>query len=216
MDPLEAQFRRNSEILRKYIPDPCVPVIARWIVEYDFKLRITRERTSRYGDYTAPRNGYNHVITVNHNLNRYAFLITLVHEVAHLVTFNAHGHRVNPHGAEWKKNYRLLMEPFMSTDIFPVEVFSALRSYMMNPAASSCTDARLLKTLRLHDPDSGKVFLEYLPHGAVFLYNGSRLFMKQEKLRKRFRCLEMASGQVYLFDALAEVERFESDTARSA
>ena len=63
---------------------------------------FTSERNSRYGDYTAPRNGQNHLITVNHNLNKYAFLITLVHEVAHLVTYNNHRHRVSPHGGEWK------------------------------------------------------------------------------------------------------------------
>lgn len=208
MDPREAQFRKNSEILAKYVPAAAVPLLARWIIDYDFKLRITKERNSRYGDYTSPRNGSNHLITVNHNLNPYAFLITLVHEIAHLVTFNRHRNSVNPHGREWKENFRILMQPFLDTEIFPLEVFAALRSYLKNPAASSCSDPLLLKTLRLHDPESGKVFLEYLPAGTVFLYNGSRLFLKKEKLRKRFKCMEISSGHIYLFDALAEVELF--------
>jgi hypothetical protein len=186
-------------------------------VEYDFKLRITRERNSRYGDYTAPRNGGNHLITVNHNLNRYAFLITLVHEIAHLVTYVDFRNTVNPHGREWKDNFRRLMQPFLTTDIFPLEVFAALRSYLRNPAASSCTDPHLLKTLKLHDPETDKVFLEYLPHGTVFLYNNARIFVKKEKLRKRFKCVEVGSGQIYLFDPLAEVALFETQhNSRSA
>ena len=99
------QYQKNSEILRKYLPEQSVEQIAIWIVEFDFKLKIKKERSTRLGDYTSPRNGQNHLITINHNLNKYAFLITLVHEIAHLVTFNQHKDRVNPHGAEWKHNF---------------------------------------------------------------------------------------------------------------
>lgn len=215
MDHRAVQFQKNSEILKKYLPEQAVPVIAEWIVHYDFKLKIKRERSTRLGDYTPPRNGFNHVITINHNLNRFAFLITLVHEVAHLVTYNQHRDRVNPHGQEWKANFRQLMQPFLTTDIFPLEVFSALRKYLANPAASSCSDHNLLRTLKLHDEESQYVFLEYLPYGAVFLYNSSRVFVKGEKIRKRFKCRELSTGAVYLFNPLAEVELFEPNAQQA-
>jgi SprT protein len=203
------QYQKNSDILKKYLPEPTVSTIAQWIVDFDFKLKITKERSTRLGDYTSPRLGLNHTITINHNLNRYAFLITMVHEVAHLVTFNEYKNSVNPHGIEWKQNFQRLMQPFLTTDIFPLEVFAALRKYMQNPAASSCSDVQLLKTLKLHDEDSDVIFLEYLPPNSLFLYNGSRIFKKGEKLRKRFKCLEVSTQQIYLFNPLAEVELFE-------
>jgi SprT protein len=209
MDLRAEQFRRNCEILKKYIPEACVATVAGWILDYDFKLKIKKERSSRLGDYTAPFAGSNHTITINHNLNHYAFLITLVHEVAHLVTYNQFRNKVNPHGREWKQNFKVLMTPFLNTEIFPLEVFAALRKYMQNPAASSCTDTQLLKTLKLHDEDNGTVFLEYLPQNTVFLFNKSRVFKKGEKIRKRFKCIELDSGHVYLFNPLAEVELFE-------
>ena len=209
MDLRALQYQKNSEILKKYLPEQSVEIIARWIVEFDFKLKITKERSTRLGDYTSPRPGFNHTITINHNLNSYAFLITLVHEVAHLVTFNEHRNSVNPHGKEWKQNFQKLIQPFLTTDIFPIEVFAALRKYMQNPAASSCSDVQLLKTLKLHDADTGAVFLEYLPLNSLFLYNGSRIFKKGEKIRKRFKCLEVSTQQIYLFNPLAEVELFE-------
>ncbi len=211
MDLRALQYQKNSEILRKYLPEKSVDLVARWIIEFDFKLKIKKERSTRLGDYTAPHNGMNHIITVNHNLNKYAFLITLVHEVAHLVTYNQHRNRVSPHGQEWKHNFKVLIQPFLNTDIFPLEVFSALRRYMSNPAASSCTDHNLLKTLKLHDEHNGQIFLEYLPLNSVFLYNGTRVFQKGEKIRKRFRCREISSGAIYLFNALAEVEVFEAN-----
>ena len=209
MDPRTLQYQRNSAILAKYLPEQAVPLISEWIVQYDFKLKIKKERSTRLGDYTSPRNGLNHLITINHNLNKYAFLITLVHEVAHLVTYNHHKDSVNPHGKEWKMYFQQLMQPFLNTEIFPVEVFSALRKYLRDPAASSCTDLNLLRTLKLHDEDSETVFLEYLPANAVFLYNGSRVFQKGPRIRKRFKCRELSTGAIYLFNPLVEVEIFE-------
>lgn len=209
MDARAIQYQKNSEILKRYLPEGSVDVIAEWIVRYDFKLKIKKERSTRLGDYTSPRNGLNHIITINHNLNKYSFLITLVHEVAHLVTYNQFKNTVNPHGHEWKQNFRQLIQPFLNTDIFPLEVFAALRQYMLNPAASSCSDVTLLRTLKLHDKHSETIFIEYLPANTLFLYNGSRIFQKGEKIRKRFKCKEISTGAIYLFNPLVEVEIFE-------
>jgi SprT protein len=209
VDQRAVQYQKNSEILKKYLPEDAVPLIASWIVQFDFKLKIKRERSTRLGDYTSPRDGLNHTITINHNLNKYSFLITLVHEIAHLVTFNEYKNSVSPHGREWKTNFKKLMQPFLSPDIFPLEVFYALRKYMENPAATSCTDLRLLKVLKLHDEISDTFFLEYLPIDTMFIYNESKVFRKGEKLRKRIKCTEIKSGSVYLFSPLAEVKVFE-------
>jgi SprT protein len=208
VDLRAVQYQKNSEILKKYLPEQSVDTIARWIVEYDFKLKIKRERSTRLGDYTSPHNGLNHTITINHNLNKFSFLITLVHEVAHLVTYNDHKNGVAPHGAEWKNNFRKLMQPFLNTDIFPLEVFSALKNYMQNPAATSCTDTKLLRVLKLHDEDSDSLFVERVPVNTFFLYN-SKIFRKGEKIRKRIKCVELKSGSVYLFDPLTEVQMFD-------
>lgn len=210
MDPRAIQYQRNSEILKKYLPEETVGLISEWIIEFDFKLKITKERKTRLGDYTSPRSGLNHTITINYNLNKYAFLITLVHEVAHLVTFNEHKNNVNPHGAEWKRNFQKMMHPFLTPDIFPLEVFAALRKYLQNPAASSCSDIHLLRTLKLHDEDNSSIFLEHLPINTVFLYNGSRVFKKGERIRKRYKCVEIKSGVVFLFNPITEVEVFDA------
>ena len=211
----EQQILRNSEILKKYIPEFAVPQIAIWIIEYDFKLKITKERSTKLGDYTSPRDGLNHTITINHNLNPYSFFITLVHEIAHLKTFNQYRNSVLPHGQEWKESFRVLMTPFLSTDNLPLDVLYALRKYLQNPAAASCSDATLMRTLKLydtHDTNGHLILLEHLPYRTHFLYNGSRIFEKGEKLRKRYRCKELSTGSVYLFSPLAEVEVFEKSS----
>jgi SprT protein len=203
------QYQKNSEILKKYLPEQSVSQIAQWIVELDFKLKIKRERSTRLGDYMWPRNGSNHTITINHNLNKFSFLITMVHEVAHLVTYNEYKDSVTPHGREWKQNFQKLMQPFLTPEIFPLEIFSALRKYMQNPAASSCTDMQLLRVLKLHDENSDSIFLEHIPTNTLFIYRENKIFKKGEKIRKRFKCVEIKSGAVYLFNPLTEVQVFE-------
>jgi SprT protein len=205
----ELQYQKNCEILKKYIPVTAVDEIANWIVEYDFKLKIKKERSTKLGDYTSPQNGLNHVITVNHNLNPYAFLITLVHEVAHLSTYLKFRNTVSPHGQEWKNEFRILMQPFITSDVFPIDVMYALRQYLKNPAASSCSDVTLLRVLKLYDENEAGIFLERIPYKSTFLYNGNKIFEKGEKIRKRFRCIEISTGTVYLFNPLTEVELFE-------
>src|SRR3954463_5857713 len=99
---------RNQNILAKYIPEPAVPLISDWIYHFNFKLKIKKSRQSKFGDY-RPRPGLNHLITINQDLNKYAFLMTLVHEIAHLLCYERHADRVRPHGEEWKECYRELM-----------------------------------------------------------------------------------------------------------
>lgn len=200
------QPTRNQSILNRYIPAPAVPLISDWIYHFNFKLKIKKSRQSRYGDYHPPVNGRNHQITINNDLNPYAFLLTLVHEIAHLLCFERFGNRVKPHGQEWKDCYKELMRPFMRLDIFPEDVRSAIIGYMQDPAASSCSDDQLMRVLKRYDRNSDSVHLETLPMSTEFIYN-ERTFIKGPRIRTRYRCTEKHTNHVYLFAALAEVKK---------
>jgi SprT protein len=199
------QSTRNQSILAKYIPEQAVPLISEWILQFNFKLKIKKSRQSKYGDYRPPLPGLNHQITINQDLNPYAFLLTLVHEIAHLQTQERFGNRVKPHGMEWKDSFKELMRPFMRMNIYPEDVYNAIVGYMKNPAASSCSDDNLLRTLKRYDKPSDLVHLETLPLNALFIYN-ERYFIKGQKIRKRYKCLEKDARHVYLFAGLAEVK----------
>jgi len=198
---------RYKTDLNKYLPPQTLHTIAEWILYFKFNLKITQSRNSKLGDYSSPqRKGY-HLITINHNLNQYAFLITLVHEVAHLVTYEQFKEKlrnIKPHGAEWKKNFKNLIGYFLNNEIFPVEVLHALKNYMDNPAASSCSDADLQRVLKRYDPPTNKKFLEDLAYNSTFKING-RIFKKGQLQRKRFECIELATKKTYLVSGIAEV-----------
>jgi predicted SprT family Zn-dependent metalloprotease len=73
-------------------------------------------------------NGKNHRISVNGNLNKFSFLITLLHELAHLLAFENYGNRIQAHGKEWKFVYSNLLKDFIDKKIFPPDVESALKN----------------------------------------------------------------------------------------
>ena len=198
--------------LRKYMPAPAAPVISRWINDSGCLFRISRSRTSKFGDYRPPHAGNGHRISVNHDLNPYAFLITTVHEFAHLQTWNAHKHRVKPHGQEWKTSFRQLMQPFIQSGIFPDDIHLAIINYMDNPAASSCTDLQLFRVLKRYDVQTRPVHtVEQLPEDTVFSLKNGRVFQKKEKIRKRYRCIEVKTQRVYLFSPVAEVMKLDAE-----
>lgn len=194
--------------LRDYIPNESLDIVSDWLVHYRVHLTITHRRTTKLGDYRHPHNGKGHRITVNHNLNQYSFLVTLVHEVAHLTTWEKYEKqkRVKPHGEEWKRELRTLMQPLFGLSVFPKDISAALGFYLNNPAASTCADPLLLKILRSYNKNKNGRCLEELAHGAVFSLEGSgKVFRKGEKLRKRFKCEDVYSNRTYLVSPVAEV-----------
>lgn len=194
------------DTLKKYIPERAAPPVFELIKEHNVYLKIVNERVTRHGDYRILPNGQ-HQITVNVGLNKYRFLMTLVHEIAHLVAFEKYGRRIKPHGQEWKHTFQHLMVPFIRPEIYPTDVLPYLARHFLNPKASSDTDAHLSVALKKYDPPSDKNFIFELPEGSHFrIYNG-KVFKKGTKRRKRYECLEVASGKVYLFQPNAEVER---------
>lgn len=194
-------------ILKTYMPLEAAKLIAQWIKDAPCQFTISGHRRSKFGDYRPPFAGKGHRISVNYNLNQYAFLITTVHEFAHLKTWKEHRNKVKPHGTTWKNNFKILMQPFFAMDLFPEDIKRAVISYLSNPGASSCTDLNLFRTLQKYDEaKENHMVVESVPEKSLFSIASGRVFEKGEKLRKRYRCVEKPSGRVYLFNPLAEVK----------
>ena len=195
------------DYLRRWIPAEAAPPILEYLNHYQVHLTITRERKSVLGDYRHATHTSNHRISVNGNLNHYSFLITLIHELAHLVTFMEYGNGVQSHGREWKKVYRKILEEFIPLSVFPADVLTALKKNLHDLPASSCADEGLMRVLRRYDADKdGLLLVEQIPDGGCFALEDKRVFRKGKKLRKRYQCIEVATGKLYLFSPIYEVK----------
>ena len=194
-----------KKILSKYIPERSIDPVFDLIVQCNVHLKIVNERVTRHGDYRRMPDG-RHQITVNASLNKYRFLITLIHEIAHLVAFEKYGVYIKPHGQEWKNTFQRLMLPYINPEVFPANLLPVLARHFKNPRASSDTDEKLTLALKKYDPENDKSYIFELPHGSTFrLYNG-KIFKKGNKKVKRYECVELNTGRVYLFNPNAEVE----------
>ncbi len=192
--------------LQSYLPAGSFEEVLYYLQHYHVHLTISRKRQSILGDYRHAVSGKNHRISVNGNLNKYAFLITLLHELAHLFTYEKSGHRVAAHGPEWKNEFGKILAQFLLQKVFPADIEKALLHTLQNPAASSCGDEKLLRVLHNYDEKKDRIHLiEQVPDGALFEIKGGRIFKKGEKIRKRYKCVEVKTGRFYLFSAVYEV-----------
>lgn len=191
--------------LEEHVPKASLPIIVQLIKDHNVDLKIVNERVTRHGDYRKLPNG-KHRITINKNLNDYRFLITIVHEIAHLKAFKRFGRRIKPHGKEWKSTFQELILPLLNPEVFPMGLLPILAIHFKNPRASSDTDNNLSLALKQYDPPNDKNYIFEIPIGEKFrLYNG-KVYEKGKKRVKRYECLELASGRMYLFNPNAEVE----------
>ncbi len=199
---MSAQIRKA---LAKYMPERALDQVMYLFDEINFQLNIKKPRLSKYGDYRPPdqKHPY-HRISVNGDMNKYAFLITFIHEIAHLITFEKFGHKVNPHGKEWKNVYSRLLNQYVEINCFPDGLIPALKRHIANPGASSCVDEHLIRALRKYD-EQPKVLLENLPIGARFYTPNGLYLVKGRKRRTRYLCKEVKSGVSYTVSGIAEV-----------
>jgi len=198
-----------KDVLARYMPEHAVEPLFELIKMYGVHLKIVNERVTRHGDYHKDASGY-HRITVNASLNKYRFLITLVHEIAHLAAFEKYGRNIKPHGDEWKITFQKLMVPMIRPDVFPNHLLPLLARHFRNPKASSDTDASLSLALKEFDEKSDKNYIFEVPYGAVFRIHNGRVFKKGAQRIKRFECREISTGKIYLFNPNAEVELLPS------
>ncbi len=197
-------MKNYREILERYLPAAAVPLILEWLTHSNVQLNITRSRTTKLGDYRSPYGVKYHKISVNHDLNKYQFLLTVVHELAHLKTFEQYRNRVRPHGKEWKSKFRELMQPFLTKEVFPADLLIHVTKYLQNPS-SSTSNTSLLREMRRYDKAGDYFTLEDLPMDSLFRIHNGVVFKKVEKLRKRYKCIRLDNKRVYVVSPLMKV-----------
>ncbi len=193
--------------LADYLPDHTFEPVVAYLNFYKVHLTIAKSRNSVLGDYRHSVDTRHHRISVNGNLNKYAFLITLLHELAHLVTFEKYGNRVQAHGKEWKTIYGQILAQFIEKKIFPADIENELLATLHNPGASTCAEESLQRILYRYDArKEGYALVEAIPEGEFFRLKDGRIFQKGRKRTKRYSCVEISTNKTYLFSPVYEVQ----------
>ena len=201
---------KSRNTLRKHLPELALEPIIDLQEKHGFNLLITNPRTTKFGDYRAPHSKANfHRISVNGDLNPYQFLVTLLHEIAHLITWERHKNRILPHGIEWKKAFSELASPFLVPEIFPPDILTAFSTYLISPTASSCSDDGLHTVMLKYNAKTIRT-VEMVSKGDLFGMP-PRIFRKGDLMRKRYKCLEVVSNRWYMVHPQAEAHVLPTD-----
>jgi hypothetical protein len=197
------------QALEAYLPEGSFEHVVAYLHQYKVHLTVTKQRKSVLGDYRHAGWGGNHRISINGNLNKYEFLITLLHELAHLLTYEQYRNKVEAHGKEWKYNYSQLLIVFVQHKIFPVEVEKALQKSIKNPSATANGETALLLVLRNYDAikKEGHFTVADLQEGDFFQTEKGKVFRRGAIRRKRIECLEIKTGLLYIFSPITMVKK---------
>jgi SprT protein len=204
--PSEIAGTKLKEILEKKIPTQAIEYSFELWREEPFSFTLSRTRNSCFGNYTF-KDGQ-HKITINHDLNPYAFVLTYIHEVAHQRAWlQKSRRRIQPHGKEWKQQFQKLMQPILNENVFPSTIIWQLKDYMADPAASSISHAGLAEALRSFDENKNveDVLLAEVSENQTFIFR-ERVFVKLEKRRTRVLCVEQKSKKRYTILSSARVK----------
>ena len=199
------------------VPAPAAAYCQQLWQYYGFNFQVVRPRRTRFGDFRRWPDGQTR-ITVNANLNPYAFLITYIHEVAHADVARAYKRRVPPHGTAWQRAFQRLMHPCLTDAIFPSDILQPLRLYMTRPAATTSAYPALVGALRQFDTVPmqptliNTTCLSELPEGTLFAF-AKKTWQRGTMRRTRIVCKELSSGKSYAILSHVLVERVVKNAA---
>jgi SprT protein len=202
-----------ADVVRPHLPTECIAYVDDLLNDHSVVVRLSRRRATKLGDHRPPSRAVPwHRISINEDLNPYAFLVTLLHEVAHMTTHAKHRkcRRLRPHGPEWQGEFAGIMRPVVAGGYVPGDVTAALQRSLARPKAATCSDRELLLSLARYDhADPAAARVEDLAPGTVFRLENGRRFCRGHRVRTRFRCIEIGTGHEYRVHGLVRVTVLE-------
>lgn len=193
----------SISLLEKYLPENCLPYLKKWFGDYVIHIKITRGRNSKLGDYRKMLDK-SHQITINSTLQPSLFFFVLTHELAHLLAFENYGHRISPHGAEWKNTFRImLLESFA---VYDEDLKPIILKFSKSPKANFMSSPDLVRYFHIEDYEDESSYIEDLEIKDQFIYR-KQIYIIEEKRKKNYLCIQLDTGKKYIFKPLARVEK---------
>lgn len=206
-------MKRNYSIqkLADYLPNGSYELVVQWFEKFPVHLQITKPRSRILGNYRNPvPPEVVHLITINRDLNPYSFLVTLLHELAHMVTYIQYQHRVKSHGVEWKANFSNILKDYIGKSILPTDIELALVQSIDDIKASTCGNEVLYKALAKYDDNNlGLIHANEMIVGDRFVTKNNLVFKILSFKRTRLLCLNLMDNKQYLVPGIMLVKRID-------
>jgi hypothetical protein len=204
-EKLEAEYRN---ILSKYIVQQAIDKAIEFVVQNKIIVRIKKERSSKLGDF-RPGKIKQSKITINYNLTKDQFLITLLHEFAHFQVWNKTGNMHNPHGDKWKYEFALLIYEYIDIECFNPQLTELLRSVFAISEKKVVFRKEKLHNYLITNASTEWDYVKDLEPESEFMLKNGRQFRMIEKRRTRYLCKDLENNKRYLVHGLAEIIKTE-------
>ena len=191
--------------LDAYLPPDTRPLLERWLNDSTCRLVVKGPRKTKRGDFRPGQRGQVPTLTINVDLKPLQFLLTLTHEIAHLLVWQNCGHLRQPHGPHWKHQFGQLLLELSEIEALPVDYRRALVGHAARPKACAERDPELMKVIRRLEGDDS-LWLDDIEIGEVFGLEGRR-FQKLQSNRTRCLCLDLDNGLKYRVSKSVAVHR---------
>lgn len=193
----------SISLLEKYLPDNTLPFLKTWFGAHAIHIKITKGRNSKLGDYRKMPDK-SHQITINSTLQPQLFFFVLTHELAHLLAFENFGHRISPHGAEWKNTFRIML--LESISVFSDDLQPIIFKFSKSPKANFMASPDLVRYFHIENYEDESSYIEDLMVGERFVYK-KHTYIIEELRKKNYLCLNLDTQKKYMFKPLARVEK---------
>ena len=195
----------SSSSFQNKIEPSLLPIIHQWLRPYRVIIKFARSRQTKHGDFRPGQRGLPSVITLNRDLEPLQCLLTLTHEIAHLMVWTRYGRRAAPHGKAWKVCFGELLRCLARQECLPTSFREAIGQHASQPTASSARDLNLMAVIRKLE-GHGAVWLSDLSVGEEFRFRGQN-FVKLKDNRTRCKCRHLGNQGLYHVSKAASVER---------
>ena len=203
LQPRRIRVNHVNDYWKRLVHPNSINIFQKIIDEHPVIISISGERKSKHGDFRSFNSKRKDRISVNGSLSQDAFMITLIHELAHKITWDKFKHKVQPHGKEWKLNMFLLFKSFINQNLFSEEVERAIKIYQHDWKAVGSRMPQLYLALNPH-LESLKL-LKDLDIDTRFSTENGRQFVKKKQLRSYCLCICCKTGDLYKIHQLATV-----------
>jgi len=204
MNPGISPELRNK--LSSKLPPAAIEAAILTLVQSNCKFRFSSSRKTKLGDFRPGKGLSRPTITVNADLQPQLFLLTFIHELAHVQVYDHYSPRIAPHGEEWKVTYRSLLRPFLREDVFGERLGEVLEHFREAPASWSNRHS-LSNLIAGESKEYEGETVDQLREGELFQLQSGRQFKLGLKRRTRFLCVDLSNQKKYLVHGSTPIKR---------